>query len=58
MGRHAMANKVYPYYSIDPTDPDVYHDYSDCPAGQQIPDKNRRSGTGGRRRCLHCVRMD
>lgn len=34
-----------PYHSIDPSDPDVYHDYEDCPNGQQIPPKNRRDGT-------------
>ncbi len=49
--------KVASYYSINPTDPDVYHDHSDCPSGQQIPPANRRAGTGGYRRCQHCVAM-
>jgi hypothetical protein len=50
--------KVSPYHSSDPTDPDVYHDHDNCPSGQQIPKKNRRPGTGGHRRCKHCVKLD
>jgi hypothetical protein len=49
--------KTTPYYSINPTDPDVHHDHSDCPAGQQIPAANRRNGTNGRRRCEHCQKL-
>jgi hypothetical protein len=49
--------KVAPYHSINPSDPDVYHDHDDCPSGQQIPAHNRRSGTGGYPRCKHCVNM-
>jgi hypothetical protein len=49
--------KVSAYYSIHPSDPDVYHDHSDCPSGQQIPAANRRSGTGGHPRCGHCIKM-
>lgn len=37
--------KVSAYHSINPSDPDVYHDHSDCPTGQQIPAHNRRPGT-------------
>jgi hypothetical protein len=29
--------RVSPYYSINPTDPDVHHVHSDCPSGKQIP---------------------
>jgi hypothetical protein len=36
---------VSPYYSINPTDPDVHHTHSDCISGQQIPAHNKRSGT-------------
>jgi hypothetical protein len=54
-----MAIKTNPYYSIDPTDPDVWHDYSNCPNGQQIPAANRRLGKpAGYRRCHSCERMD
>jgi hypothetical protein len=47
-----------PYHSINPTDPDVYHDYDDCPAGKRIPPANRRPGMNGWPRCLHCVDKD
>jgi len=30
-----MATPSSPYHSTDTTDPQVYHDYSDCPNGQQ-----------------------
>jgi hypothetical protein len=52
--------KVSEYYSINPTDPDVYHDHNDCPSGSQIPESNKRYGrgpTGGYRRCLTCTNM-
>ena len=49
--------KVAPYHSINPSDPDVYHDHDDCPSGQQIPAHNRRAGTGGYPRCKHCVNL-
>lgn len=53
-----MAIKVADYHSTEPSDPDVYHDYSDCPNGQQILPKNRASGRGGNPRCGNCKRMD
>ena len=50
--------KVQPYYSIDPTDPDVWHDHDNCPTGQQIPPRNRREGKPAtHRRCEHCIGM-
>lgn len=49
--------KVSPYHSTNPSDPDVYHDHSDCPSGQQIPAHNRRAGTGNHRRCEHCKKL-
>ena len=39
--------KVSAYHSSNPSDPDVHHDHSDCPTGQQIPERNKASGTGG-----------
>ena len=47
--------KVPAYHSKNPSDPDVYHDHSDCPTGQQIPSYNKLPGTGGFRRCAQCV---
>jgi hypothetical protein len=53
-----MAIPSAPYYSIEPTDPDVYHDYSDCPNGQQIKPENKRWGTNNWPRCGSCERLD
>lgn len=49
--------KTTAYHSSNPSDPDVYHDHSNCPSGQQIPAHNRLSGTGGYPRCGHCKNM-
>lgn len=49
--------KVPAYYSVNPSDPDVYHDHDDCPEGQQIPARNKRQGTNRHRRCLSCTKM-
>lgn len=49
--------KVNPYHSSNPSDPDVYHDHDNCRTGQQIPARNRVLGTGGFRRCEHCVAL-
>lgn len=46
--------KVKPFHSTNPTDPDVYHECSNCPTGQQIPVHNKALGTGGHRRCKTC----
>jgi hypothetical protein len=52
-----MAIPAAPYHSINPTDPDVHHVFSDCPSGQQIPSYNRREGTNGWPMCRHCREM-
>ena len=49
--------RVAPYHSTNPSDPDVYHDQSGCPTGQQVPPKNRASGDGGLRKCKQCAAM-
>ena len=49
--------KVPAYYSINKSDPDVYHDHSDCPEGQQIPEYNKSPGTNNYRRCESCIKM-
>ena len=48
---------VGPYYSTNPSDPDVHHTHDDCPSGKQIPPRNRVNGTGGRRLCKTCDSM-
>lgn len=50
--------KTSPFHSSNPNDPDVYHDRDDCPAGKQIPTKNKVAGTGGNRRCKKCADLD
>ncbi len=50
--------KVSPYHSKNPTDPDVYHDYDDCPTGRQIPQHNKAPGTNNYRRCKDCIDKD
>ncbi len=47
--------KVSTYYSSNNSDPDVHHDHSDCPTGQQIPASNKLYGTGGYPRCKQCI---
>jgi len=43
------------YHSINPSDPDVYHDNEDCPSGKQIPASNRREGKGPyTTKCARC----
>lgn len=49
--------RVNPYYSSNPSDPDVHHVYDDCPTGQQIPRRNRQLGTGGNPQCKQCRDM-
>ncbi|WNM23626.1 hypothetical protein [Demequina capsici] len=49
--------KIAEFHSINPTDPDVYHDESTCGPGQQIPSYNKRPGTGGYRKCKDCIRI-
>ncbi len=53
-----MAVRTARYHSRDERDPRVYHDYRDCPNGQQIDPKNRVGNDGGLPRCGNCKRMD
>lgn len=38
-------------------DSDVYHDNDKCTEGNNIESRNRKSGTGGKRKCSHCARL-
>jgi hypothetical protein len=49
---------VAPFHSRNPGRPLVYHDRADCYAGRQVPLHNRIPGTGGHRRCQHCVAVE
>ncbi len=47
--------RVPAYHSSNQSDPDIHHNHSDCPTGQQIPAHNKLDGTGGYPRCKQCV---
>jgi hypothetical protein len=49
--------KVSPYHSTNPSDPDVYHDQDNCPAGQRIPRHNWAPGMNDYDKCDHCRKM-
>ncbi len=46
------------FYSVNevkkPFDRRVHHNNSACPSGRDIPQQERRLGTGGYRLCLDC----
>ena len=46
------------YYSCDPGEAAVHHNYRQCPVGRSIPLLCRRRGTNGLERCIHCASMD
>ena len=48
--------KVAPFHSDNPS-ADVYHDNSKCTEGNNVERKNKKSGTGGKRKCAHCARL-
>jgi hypothetical protein len=52
-----MAIPSAPYHSTNPTDPDVYHVFSDCPNGEQIPPENWASGANNWDLCGSCKNM-
>lgn len=47
-----------PIHSVKETARKVYHDNSACTERNNIEDKYRRSGTGGRPLCDHCQRLN
>jgi len=47
--------KVNPTHSIDS---DVYHNNNKCTERNNIEPKNLRQGTGGKRLCSHCKRLN
>lgn len=49
--------KVAPWHSTKLDDPRVHHDDNQCTEGNNIETRNRASGTGGRPKCQHCVRL-
>ena len=53
---------VAAFYSINegskPADKRVHHNNSACPPGRDIPQNERRNGTGGYRLCDDCARLN
>lgn len=47
--------RVNPFHSPDQP---VYHYCSNCTEGNNIEAKNKKSGTGGKRPCTHCQRLE
>lgn len=47
--------KMNPWHSVLETDPQVYHDNTDCNTGNNIEEENRRDGTDNRRQCNECA---
>jgi hypothetical protein len=39
-------------------DSDVYHNNSECTEGNNIEDRNRQRGDGGKRLCKHCTALN
>jgi len=50
--------RALPYYSCDPGEAAVYHNYRQCPVGRSIPLLCRRRGTNGLERCMQCASLD
>ena len=49
--------KVNPYHSIEPGI-EVYHNSNKCTEGNNIEKRNLAGGTGGKRLCSHCERLE
>ena len=49
---------VQPFYSVNETKKSIdrrrYHNNNKCPSGYDIPQNERKSGTGGYTLCQHC----
>jgi hypothetical protein len=41
-----------------PSDKRVHHNNSSCPSGRDIPQNERRTGTGGYRLCKDCEKYN
>jgi hypothetical protein len=52
--------KVSPFYSVNegnkPAGQQVHHNDDTCPPGRDIPQNERRVGTGGYRLCEDCAK--
>lgn len=53
---------VAPYHTNSPEYPpkhrEVYHDKNTCPDGRRIELRHREPGTGGKKHCLECNKVN
>ena len=49
--------KVSPFHSTEPNI-EVYHNSNRCTEGNNIESRNWAAGTGGKRLCDHCHRLE
>lgn len=49
---------TYPWHSVKPGTANVHHNNTRCTEGNNIESYYRREGTGGRRLCDHCDRLN
>ena len=56
-GSRGSYVKTTPWHSKLETDRKVYHNETRCTEGNNIEDRNRQSGTGGRPLCEHCAKL-
>ena len=52
--QEASMAKVAPFHAEGSV---VYHDNNQCTEGNNIERRNRKSGTGNKRKCAHCKRL-
>lgn len=54
--------KTKPYHTNTPEygakHHEVYHDDDECPDGKRIKPQHRESGTGGKKHCLECEKLE
>jgi hypothetical protein len=54
--------KVYPYHTNSPEYPpshrEVYHDKDTCPDGKRIKSEHKEQGTGGKKHCMECDKVN
>lgn len=49
--------QIPPIYSIE-KESNVYHNNSECTESNNIEERNKRHGTGGKVLCKHCERLN
>jgi hypothetical protein len=54
--------KVNPFHTNSPeylpTHREVYHDIDTCPDGKRIKPQHREDGTGNKKHCLECEKLE